>query len=75
MYSSHYHLYPLPAIDVGDIIGSERKFGKDGDAYQIHVLIDVIGSKGFLDKRYRVAGRGKRRQQRQIYPLEPEGAG
>jgi hypothetical protein len=38
-------------------------------------LIDVIGSMSFLDNGYRVAGRGERRQKRQIYPLELERAG
>ena len=37
--------------------------------------MDVIGSKSFLDHGYRVARRGKRRQERKIHPLQLEGAG
>ena len=71
----HHYLHPLPAIGVADPVGSRRKFGHDGDTHQIHILIDVIGRKSFLDNGNRVAGRGKRRQHGKVYPLQFEGSG
>ena len=54
------------------MIGPGHQVGNDGDTHQIHLLIEVIGSKKFIDDGNRVARRGQRGEQRQIYPQEPE---
>jgi hypothetical protein len=60
---------------ISAIIEKENQLVQDGDAHQVHILIDVIRCKSLFDKGNHVAWQGQRRQQGKIDPLQLRGGG